>query len=191
MRNLDPCLGVVLQAQLQCRSSLQSSAASLHPHCSSVSLTPGFPHALTSDSALHDISGDYDLRGVLTDTTNTIRVEEGSSNHPRGLSCVGRFIWQDVRSFPPLSPYSNSKSRVDQVKKWSDRKYWYLFTSMIEWRVVCGSHWICNAVNKASCNLCVFSIAARDKSFGQPTKPLDVVISTLEMLSSCYAFWTD
>lgn len=132
MRNLDPCLGVVLQAQLQCRSSVQSSAASLHPHCSSVSLTPGFPHALTSDSALHDISGDYDLRGVLTDTTNTIRVEEGSSNHPRGLSCVGRFIWQDVRSFPPLSPYSNSKSRVDQVKKWSDRKYWYLFTSMID-----------------------------------------------------------
>ncbi|XP_050286402.1 uncharacterized protein LOC126725637 isoform X2 [Quercus robur] len=133
----------VSQTKLQRGSSIQPQAGSLQWNYSPVILTPQLcdskgSHELTSDSALCDIIEDEDMPEILKDTSTPLKAVKASSpnqkqvmpphcrsdsqrsSSPHGMRSVRKFILQTMPPFPPLTPYSNSKGRVNQ--KENDQK---------------------------------------------------------------------
>ncbi|KAK7834058.1 crc domain-containing protein tso1 [Quercus suber] len=133
----------VSQTKLQRGSSIQPQAGSLQWNYSPVILTPQLrdskgSHELTSDSALCDIMEEEDMREILKDTSTPLKAVKASSlnqkqvmpphyrsdsqrsSSPHGTRSVRKFILQTMPPFPPLTPYSNSKGRVNQ--KENDQK---------------------------------------------------------------------
>ncbi|XP_075664598.1 uncharacterized protein LOC142634194 isoform X2 [Castanea sativa] len=133
----------VSQTKLQRGSSIQPQAGSLQWNYSPVILTPQLcdskgSHELTSDSAPCDIMEDEDMPEILKDTSTPLKAVKASSpnqkqvmpphyqsdsqrsSSPHGMRSVRKFILQTMPAFPPLTPYSNSKGRVNQ--KENDQK---------------------------------------------------------------------
>ncbi|GAV65987.1 CXC domain-containing protein [Cephalotus follicularis] len=119
-------------AEFQCQSSLQSSATYLRWHSSPTNLTP--QHEFGSDSALFDILKDDNLPEPLKDSPTPTKAVKISSPNKKRVSppqfrsqesrsgsspCLrsGRkFILQAVPSFPPLTPYCNSKGSNTEIE---------------------------------------------------------------------------
>ncbi|KAK9282038.1 hypothetical protein L1049_004950 [Liquidambar formosana] len=129
----------VAQAKLHQGNSHQSSAGSLRWQSSPISLVRQLcgstaPRVLSSDSSLYDIVKDDDTPEMLKGTsTPTKAVKASSPNQKRvspphfqsqelrsssslGLRSGRKFILQAVPSFPPLTPYSNSKDGINQIR---------------------------------------------------------------------------
>lgn len=152
----------VSQTKLQ-RSSIQPQAGSLQWNYSPVILTPQLcdskgSHELTSDSALCDIMEDEDMPEILKDTSTPLKVVKASSpnqkqvmpphyrsdsqrsSSPHGMRSVRKFILQTMPPFPPLTPYSNSKGRVNQ--KENDQKdnignHWFDCMELVSLSRIC------------------------------------------------------